>query len=505
MAVLAQDLRDAVLQAAISGKLTEQLNTDSSVEELLSKIKAEKEQLIKEKKIKKEKELDSLIYDEDIMFEIPKSWKWVKLGELAVIQSSKRVFEKEYVTSGIPFFRSKEIGDLCRGGKIQTELFISKEHYENLKSKHGVPKIGDILITSVGTIGNTWVCDGREFYYKDGNITQICKNDYFNSFYIELFLRSQLFKKQAFTTVSGTVYSALTIVKLKNLVLPFPPIEEQARIVAKVEEIMQKIDEYEKIEKQLEEIKKAFPMDMRDALLQAAMQGKLTEQLDTDSSVDDLIEQIKAEREKLASEGKIKKSKGKKKGQQNDYFVELSKDEYPYEVPSNWRWTTLEEITIPNKGQGLTKSDIDTGDIPVILYGQLYTTYKNKITKVVSHASEKSIKKSFKVSYNDIILPLTSTSPKAEIGKGVIYSSNETAYLGSDILCLKHFINSEFLMLLINNPMFSRQKMNFVNGITIKHLNVNKFLTIPIAIPPIEEQQRIVETLDRLLPLCEAL
>ena len=97
MAVLAQDLRDAVLQAAISGKLTEQLNTDSSVEELLSKIKAEKEQLIKEKKIKKEKELDSLIYDEDIMFEIPKSWKWVKLGELAVIQSSKRVFEKEYV------------------------------------------------------------------------------------------------------------------------------------------------------------------------------------------------------------------------------------------------------------------------------------------------------------------------------------------------------------------------------------------------------------------------
>ena len=191
--------------------------------------------------------------------------------------------------------------------------------------------------------------------------------------------------------------------------------------------------------------------------------------------------------------------------QQNDYFVELQKDEYPYEVPSNWRWTTLEEITISNKGQGLTKSDIDTGDIPVVLYGQLYTTYKNKITKVVSHASEESIRKSFKVGYNDIVLPLTSTSPKAEIGKGVIYSSNETAYLGSDILCLKHFINSEFLMLLINNPMFSRQKMNFVNGITIKHLNVNKFLTIPIAIPPIEEQQRIVETLDRLLPLCEAL
>ena len=232
-----EDMKKSILQYAIQGKLVEQRPEEGTGEELYRQVQAEKQRLIKEGKIKKEKPLAEIAEDE-IPFEIPESWKWVKVGSLAVVQSSKRVFEKDYVSDGIPFFRSKEIGDLYRNEPIKTELFITAEHYKSLAEEYGVPQTGDILITSVGTIGNTWICDGRKFYYKDGNITQICGNQFFDSKYVEYFLHSPLFEKQALSTVAGTAYSALTIIKLKNLLMPLPPLAEQRRIVAKLEEIL---------------------------------------------------------------------------------------------------------------------------------------------------------------------------------------------------------------------------------------------------------------------------
>ncbi len=232
-----EEMQKSVLQQAIQGKLVEQRPEEGTGEELYQQIQAEKQRLIKEKKIKMDKPLPE-ITDEEKPFDIPDSWKWIRLGELAVVQSSKRVFEKDYVEYGVPFFRSKEIGDLNRGDEIHTRLFISETHYEQLKQDYGVPKRGDILITSVGTIGNTWICDGRPFYYKDGNITQIVSNPYFNSRYIQLYLASPFFFAQALGTVSGTAYNALTIIKLKNIIVPLPPLAEQKRIVAKIEELL---------------------------------------------------------------------------------------------------------------------------------------------------------------------------------------------------------------------------------------------------------------------------
>lgn len=237
-----ENMKKSILQMAMQGKLVEQRPEEGTADELYEQIVAEKAQLIKDGKIKKEKPLPEIAEDE-IPFEIPSSWKWVKVGNIASVQSSKRVFEKDYAPHGIPFFRSKEIGDLSRGQEIRTELFITEEHYNKLTEEYGVPKKGDILITSVGTIGNTWMCDDRKFYYKDGNITQIVSSDLFSSAYIEMFLHSPLFKEQAFSTVAGTAYSALTIVKLKNLVLPLPPLEEQKRIVAKIEELLPYCDQ----------------------------------------------------------------------------------------------------------------------------------------------------------------------------------------------------------------------------------------------------------------------
>ena len=235
-------LRKSILQQAVQGRLVSQDPNDEPASELLKRIKTEKEALIKSGKIKKEKPLPA-IADDEKPFDIPDTWEWVRLGAVSEIQSSKRVFEKDYVSHGIPFFISKEIGDLYRGKDIQTQLFIAREHYEQLKKDYGVPQIGDILITSVGTIGNTWICDGREFYYKDGNITQICSNKFIYPRFLQFYIESPLFLGQANTTVSGTAYNALTIIKLKQMMLPLPPLAEQKRIVKRVEELLALCDE----------------------------------------------------------------------------------------------------------------------------------------------------------------------------------------------------------------------------------------------------------------------
>ena len=239
------DTRNKVLQLAIQGKLVEQDENDEPVAILLERIAEERKRLIKEKKIKKEKPLPE-ITEEEKPFKLPKGWQWVRLGEIFNIKSSKRVYEKDYVDNGIPFYRSKEVGILSENREIENCYYISDEKFKDLKSKYGAPKKGDLLVTSVGTIGKCWIADEREFYYKDGNITQLESNEFICMNYIKKFINSNCFLEQVGKTVGGTAYNALTIVKFKNICCPLPSVAEQQRIVQKVDKIMAYLDELEK-------------------------------------------------------------------------------------------------------------------------------------------------------------------------------------------------------------------------------------------------------------------
>ena len=168
--------------------------------------------------LKKEeiKKLDELIKARFIeMFGDPisntKGWNMVELGELTGIGSSKRIFEKEYVSEGIPFYRTKEIVELSKGNNISTELYISEERFAEIKEQYGVPKAGDLLISAVGTIGIIWIVDGKnDFYFKDGNLIRVDGSDTFDSIYMKNLLEHLIseYKKQM---SSGTAYAALTI------------------------------------------------------------------------------------------------------------------------------------------------------------------------------------------------------------------------------------------------------------------------------------------------------
>jgi len=242
---IVKQLRQAFLREAMQGKLVPQDEKDEPASVLLEKIKVEKEHLIKEKKIKKQKTLPPITPDE-IPFEIPENWVWCRLGELCNIKSGKRIHAADYRKEGIPFLRSGEIGTLGRGDKVTNPLFISEKKYSEIKTKFGIPKPGDILIACIGgSIGNTWVVDDREFYFKDGNLVLIESDEDLETSFLLYYLKSPFFWSNTILNATDSSYNALTIIKLNNAEFPLPPFSEQQRIVAKLDDLMASCDALE--------------------------------------------------------------------------------------------------------------------------------------------------------------------------------------------------------------------------------------------------------------------
>lgn len=168
--------------------------------------------------------------------ENPKGWETKRLEEIADVGSSKRVFEKEYVSEGIPFYRTKEIVELSKGNRITTELFITRKRYDEIQKEYGVPKAGDLLISAVGTIGVIWIVDGKnDFYFKDGNLLRVATNENFEPIYLKHLLET-LIGAYKHEMSSGTAYAALTISALKHMLIYEVPIEEQKKFAAFVEQ-----------------------------------------------------------------------------------------------------------------------------------------------------------------------------------------------------------------------------------------------------------------------------
>lgn len=230
-------LKQTILQLAVMGKLVPQDPTDEPASELLKRIAQERARLEEGTTRKKSKAMPPVGEDEK-PFEVPNGWLWVPIGAILGVTSSKRIFESDYVTRGVPFYRSKEIGELSRWGTTTANFHISDEKYADLVNSRDFPRAGDLLLTSVGSIGNTWIVDDRRFYFKDGNITQIIQCDVVNMNYVQRFIQGPIFLRMATDTVSGTAYNALTIIKIKQMPFPLPPLAEQHRIVAKVDELM---------------------------------------------------------------------------------------------------------------------------------------------------------------------------------------------------------------------------------------------------------------------------
>jgi len=359
--MFADRLKKSLLQAAIQGQLTEQLPTDGDARDLLRKIRAEKTKLIATKKIKAEKPLPP-VTDDEIPFDIPESWCWVRLGELC-----------EYIQRGKSpqYSQIKKypvVAQKCNqpwGFTMEQAKFIDPDTIASY-GKERFLQVDDLLwnSTGLGTVGRVAIYDPLKNPYKlavaDSHVTviRLFKNSVLSRFVFS-YIKSSAVQSKMDSMVSGsTKQKELATETVRNLVVPLPPFAEQTRIVEKLDVLLSEVDELAKDEHELIALEGTFPRRMKNSLLQAAIQGKLTEQLPSDGNARDLLKKIRAEKVKLIAAKKIKAEKP---------LPLISDDEIPFDLPDNWCWCRLGEICNYGTNETILPAAMEQGKLLIDL------------------------------------------------------------------------------------------------------------------------------------------
>ena len=480
-----QELKNSILQLAIQGKLVEQRPEEGTAEELYKQIQEEKKELIKAGKIKKGKPLPEITEDE-IPFDIPESWKWVRITEIIDVRDGTHDTPK-YVTIGVPLVTSKNLID----GNInfETAKLISTEDAQTINMRSAVDD-GDILFAMIGTIGNpVLVKKDREFCIKNMALFKAIGQNLLHMEYFLLYLQNEQYvmKKKA----SGGVQSFVSLRFLRNYLLPLPPLAEQKRIVAKIEELLPYIDRYEKAWNRLEDLNKRFPVDMQKSILQMAIQGKLVEQRPEEGTAEELYQQIQEEKKKLIKEGKIKKEK---------QLPEITEDEIPFYIPESWKWVRVGDIGSWSAGATPSRTQLNYygGNIPWLKTGDLNDGYVTNIPETITDlALEKT-----SVRLNPVGSVLMAMYG-ATIGKlGILQVEATTNQACCACIAFTGIYNKYlFYFLMAYRKVFIKMG----EGGAQPNISKEKIINSLFPLPPLAEQKRIVAKLEEILPLCDKL
>lgn len=476
----AQDLKNSILQRAIEGKLVPQRKEEGTAKELLAEIRAEKARLIKEKKIKKSKPLPE-ITDEEKPFDIPGSWEWVRLGEIFLLQSGKNIKAENihheqtesytypcYGGNGIrgfvDFFNSEgdfpiigRQGALCGNINRARGKFYATEHA--------------VLTATFANTDVSWAC----YFLKALNLNQYA---------------------------TATAQPGLAVSKINYVLIPFPPLAEQHRIVAKIEELLPDIDAYDKAQTKLQAIEQHFPDAMKKSLLQYAIEGKLVPQRKEEGTAKDLLAEIHAEKARLVKEKKIKKSKP---------LPAITDDEKPFEIPDSWAWCYINDVAFVTKLAGFeyTKNihpNLVKNGIPLfkgknIQDGYLIERFESYIPEEISDMLPRS-----QISSKCLLVPYVGT-----IGNIAIFNGKYKAHLGSNVGKIEVFNNNEIHILEEYVLAYLKSYTGYVELTKTKKataqssISIDAIRKVMFPLPPLAEQHRIVAKLEELLPLCQQL
>lgn len=465
----AQDLKNSILQRAIEGKLVPQRKEEDTAKELLAEIRAEKARLIKEKKIKKSKPLPE-ITDDEKPFDIPESWEWVRFEDIFEIArgGSPRPI-KQFLTESDDGINWIKIGDTDIGGKY---ILCTKEKIipEGL-SKTKLVEPGDLLLTNSMSYGRPYILKTRGAIHDGWLVLSPYLKQTDKEFFYYVISSTYVHNEFA-RTVSGAVVKNLNKDKVKKIIVPLPPLAEQHRIVAKIEELHPDIDAYDKVQTKLQAIEQRFPDDMKKSLLQYAIEGKLVPQRKEEGTAKDLLAKIRAEKARLVKEKKIKKSKP---------LPAITDDEKPFDIPDSWEWVRLGEIIRISSGDGLSSRNMVKGDIPVF-GGNGITGYHNKANV-----------------YKETIV----------IGRvgyycGSVHVTPSQAWITDNAFITQYtekYIDRDYLVLMLRFMNLGRSN----NATAQPVVSGKKIYPRLFPLPPLAEQRRIVAKLEELLPLCQQL
>ena len=499
-----EQLKASILQYAIQGKLVEQRPEEGTGEELYRHIQAEKQRLIKEGKIKKEKALPKIAEDE-IPFDLPDSWRWVRLSQLVSVLNGDR--GKNYPAKstlshkGIPF-----ISALNLDGKSVIEddnlLCLSEQQYERLGN--GKLIRDDIVVCIRGSLGK----HGRYPFDKGAIASSLVilrpfMNEAVMAEFLMMYLDTPLFFSEIRRYDNGTAQPNLAAKSLEQFLLPLPPLAEQQRIVAKIEELLPYVDCYAAAYEKLEQFNAKFPEDMKKSILQYAIQGKLVEQRPEEGTGEELYRQIQKEKQLLIKEGKLKKTRA---------LPTIMDEEVPYDFPASWKVCYIDDIAFVTKLAGfeytkyIADNLVPTG-IPLfkgknVQNGKLVLSFESYIPENVSDELPRS-----QITKKCLLTPYVGT-----IGNIAVFDGSFKAHLGSNVGKIEllnpdtqTFILEEYVLWYLKSTYGYAELTKYKKATAQESISIDAIRNVVIAIPPLEEQRRIVAKIEELLPYCDKL
>ena len=505
-----QQLKNSILQMAVQGKLVPQDPNDEPASVLLERIRAEKEQLIKEGKIKKEKNpsvifrgADNLPYEkvgknepvciaDEVPFDIPESWEWVTLKQIAVTALGKTLDKSKNIGEYRPYLCS--INVYWTGIDLST---VKQARFEDSElSKYQLNK-GDLLICEGGDVGRSAVWDRDEEMYYQNALHRVRFYGNIEPRFFQLLMESYKGAKILDNYSKGMTIKHLVQNSLNSIYFPLPPLAEQRRIVEKIKQLTPYLKKYGSVETTLSNLNLAFPDDLKKSILQYAVQGKLVPQDPADEPASVLLERIRIEKEKLIKAGKIKRDKHESVifRRDNSYYEKVDgierciDDELPFEIPKSWEWVRFFSVV-----------EIATNLVSPERYFDYMHIAPDNIEKLTGTLLDCRTVAQDKVS-----------SPNHLFFKGQILYSKIRPLLrkaviapfdglcSADMYPLKTPINKEYLLRYILSDSFNAQVATAMSSrVKMPKINQAELSKVLIPVPPIQEQNRIVNKIKEL-------
>ena len=480
----AQQLRNSILQQAIQGKLVPQDPNDEPASVLLQRIRKEKERLVKEGKLKK-KDLESKPIEEDeIPFEIPESWEWCRIADISACELGKALDAVrntgdyvDYLT-GINVYWNRF--DFSQMRKMRmTSVEYNKYHLEK----------GDLVVCEGGDAGRcaVWESDKTIAFQKALHRVRFYDRIH-SSFYMYLMM---IYQDTGVLEpyITGTTIKHLTNVQLRELILPLPPLAEQRRIVAKIEELMPLVERYGKAQQALDQLNESLPARLRQSILQEAIQGRLVPQDPKEEPASELLKRIRKEKEQLVKEGKLKKKDLESKP--------IEEDEIPFEIPESWEWVRLDFFMELLNGYSFESNKyVDKGIRVIRITNVQDGCIIDKQPKYYPIDSVSEIS-DFLLRENDLLMSLT-----GNVGRvGFLQKELLPAALNQRVACLRFysaFALKAYVFYYFQSPFFLKACQASSKGMAQKNMSTEWLKKHLIPLPPLSEQKRIVAKVEEL-------
>ncbi len=465
----AQQLRNSILQEAIQGRLVPQDPTDEPASVLLQRIRKEKERLVKEGKLKK-KDLESKpIGADEIPFEIPKGWEWVKGNSLFSKMQSTKPTGDSFKYIDVDAVNNKT--NTYKAKVIKTKDAPSRATRQTQK--------GDVLFSMVRPyLRNITLIEDDDCIASTG--FYVCRAYFVNSNFLLYLMLSSYVVDGLNSYMKGDNSPSINNSDIENFLFPIPPLSEQHRIVAKIEELLPLVEQYGKAQAELDELNSALPDKLKKSVLQEAIQGRLVPQDANDEPASELLKRIRKEKERLVKEGKLKKKDLESKP--------IGADEIPFEIPKGWEWV---------KGNSLfskMQSTKPTGDsfkyIDVDAVNNKTNTYKAKVIKT-KDAPSRATRQTQK---GDVLFSMV----RPYLRNITLIEDDDCIASTGFYVCRAYFVNSNFLLYLMLSSYVVDGLNSYMKGDNSPSINNSDIENFLFPIPPLSEQRRIVAKIEEL-------